>query len=329
VRKKKKGMAVLYNLDNFRSRGLLPSETEIQQRVRSVDIGTRNFAMCEVWRLKNGQYCLDRGIVADLKRDSNSQKIKEMTIAIDHLFNLPEVAWFQNPSGVVTICEAQMDHFKKDKDEEEEEEEDKDGKKKKKKRGFRPPIMYALQAAVITHVLRNCPQAKWPGDDGYDEEEIKTPLIEEEDDSGKPIGIVERQSALYTAYQNRSGKQKYGLEKFHEAKRKTETLTVAPATLEEMGDIHGSAWLEFVPKGSDGKPREDICDAVLQGVRWLEDQEKARQKAKRKLEREEKQAQKPAPKKRLRPVNGLIILDADASSEEEAEEPPPKKKKTM
>lgn len=85
----------------------------------------------------------------------------------------------------------------------------------------------------------------------------------------------------------RSGTQKTGLDDCEEGvDRKDVTLIMGPRVMRENKDEAAAAWTDGLQRiKSQPKPKEDVCDAYLQGHRYLMDQLAQRQKEGRKAER--------------------------------------------
>lgn len=123
----------------------------------------------------------------------------------------------------------------------------------------------------------------------------------------------------------RSGKMKSALAStLHDAARKRETLDAGPRVMREEEGT-GAAVARWVESLGRPKPREDVCDAYLQGHRYLHDRYEAMAKQERKLlraqaaqsKRDEKERRRIArearqhAKKRPRPLIDLVAADDD------------------
>ena len=203
---------VVFDLHDFRrpvgKGGWAPEPVlKIVRSVNSIDIGSRHFALGQVWHLGDGRYWVAHGIIADLKGDTTSAKLKEIALSLDHLFAQDQLAFLWD--GTRIICESQIDQLES-----------------------KTPIHYAMEGMIITQVLQRFPQLKMAEPD--DEEahvsinEMRASLYDH---------FLSRHGKLKYGLEGITG---------YDA-RKDAALEVGPATLRKFGDPEAAEWLESLP----------------------------------------------------------------------------------
>jgi hypothetical protein len=243
-----------------------PGET-VDLATVSIDIGPKNFVIERLSLLAPTERIVcERAVVLDLRGQNQEQDASTIGNSLRTVFNGSDYLWMWEPP-VPVVTERQVDHL---------------ASVAGAESRYRPPINFAIYCMVQTMVndriapMLMLSEAAWQ----FLEEKGVDPMA----DLFVPQGL---------SWTPRSGSQKSGLEGFHEAERKEKTLEKGPDVMRENKDYIFANWTDDLqpknrdgtPKKSEPKPKEDVCDAYLQGHHFLRSQLEGRKKEVRKTTR--------------------------------------------
>ena len=258
--------------------------------VCSYDIGTRNFAggrfTLVVAPGSEGQtwwVWTDGVSVIDIR--GGDGMIDHVVEALFAKLASPEYTWLWKEPHAVTgdpllriAAERQVDQIQSVADKEDEEG---GGQKKYKKRKYKPPIMYAVYAALKMLVEARASPAAILDTRAWYRLQLGSANV--------PIESI-TPSLVFIP---RSGSQKAGLRGLHGSDRKEGAGDTAMTLMEDDGDQEAAQFLYSLPAPLPyGKPRQDAADVYLQARHLLEELHDRRLKDARKRKLEEDRAER-------------------------------------